>query len=316
MAKIIAEICQNHNGNKKLLFDMLYAVKESGAQYAKIQTIFAEDLAKREEFENGLIDNGVTKIIKRPYAPEFERLKGLELDYKIQREFVDECRRIGLKPLTTCFSTASIPKIKELGLTEIKVASYDCGSLPMIKELAKHFDELIISTGATYNEEIEATAKYLKSINKKFSFLHCVTIYPTPLEQAHLKRMDYLRTFTPEVGFSDHTRVSTDGIKASLAALYCGADIIERHFTILASDQTKDGPVSINPVQLKELVDFSKLEKNDQLNWLNKNIPEWKIMLGSEQRDLSHEELLNRSYYRGRFASHRDGKTIYNWENL
>ena len=38
-------------------------------------------------------------------------------------------------------------------------------------------------------------------------------------------------------------------------------------------------------------------------------------MLGNERRKLSHEELLNRDYYRGRFASKDiNGKVIYNWE--
>jgi len=38
-------------------------------------------------------------------------------------------------------------------------------------------------------------------------------------------------------------------------------------------------------------------------------------MLGTTQRDLTPEELLNRDYYRGRFASKREnGEYWYNWE--
>ena len=41
---MIAELCQNHNGDRRLLKEMIWAAAESGADYAKMQTIFAEDL--------------------------------------------------------------------------------------------------------------------------------------------------------------------------------------------------------------------------------------------------------------------------------
>ena len=37
-------------------------------------------------------------------------------------------------------------------------------------------------------------------------------------------------------------------------------------------------------------------------------------ILGQARRALSHEELLNRDYYRGRFATHKDGRPVFNWE--
>ena len=39
MTKIIAELCQNHNGDIKILQEMVHAAAESGADYAKIQSI-------------------------------------------------------------------------------------------------------------------------------------------------------------------------------------------------------------------------------------------------------------------------------------
>lgn len=315
MVKIIAEFCQNHNGDEKILDEMIHQAAENGAHFAKVQTIFAEDLAFRPEFEEGLVVNDIVKCIKRPFKPEYERLKKLELSYEQQASFIEKCRKYGMEPLTTCFSRGTVNKIAEMKMKTIKVASYDCGSLPLIKDLAKHFDHLIISTGATYNEEIQSTANYLKSINKDFSLLHCVTIYPTPLNEIHLNRMEFLKQFSCQVGLSEHTLVSRDGIKASVAAIYKGAEFIERHFTILKPDESRDGPVSITPAHLKELVEFSKLSKDDQKLYLDEHVPELESMLGNSERDLSHAELLNRAYYRGRFATHRNGETIYNWED-
>lgn len=313
--KIIAEFCQNHNGNFETLKRMISAAAEGGATHGKIQTIFVEDVTYRERFEAGIVaENGKQTVIKRPYKEEYDRLKELELSYSQHDEFIKECEIAGIIPLTTAFTMGSIEKLKRIGFDSIKVASYDCGSLPLIKELASTFKELIISTGATYDNEIEVTANYLNNIGKEFTFLHCVTIYPTPLEQVHLKRMNYLKKFTPSVGLSEHTMTSRDGIKASLGAIYCGADTIERHFTILPEEETRDGKVSIRKEHIEELVRFSKMSVSEQELYIKENIPEYEDMLGMEKRNLSDAELLNRDYYRGRFATHYAKKPLYNWE--
>ena len=223
--KFVAEFCQNHNGDFYILKDMIAQAAEAGANYGKIQTIFADDLSYRERFEN---EEDSTSIF-RPYKSEYERLKKLELSYELQEAFVSECKKYNLIPTTTCFNRGSIQAIKNLKLDTIKVASYDCSSLPLIEELSKYFQKLIISTGATHDEEIIATANYLKKKKIDFVFLHCVTIYPTPLNEIHLNRMEYLEQFTNNVGFSEHTNSIKDGTKASLAACYFGAKFIERH---------------------------------------------------------------------------------------
>lgn len=313
--KIIAEFCQNHNGSFDVLKKMIREAAEGGATHGKIQTIFADDLSFRKKFEEGEIDSeGSIITIKRPYKQEYQRLKSLELSYQQHQVFMEECKMSGLIPLTTSFNITSIYKLKDFGWQSIKVASYDCSSLPMIRVLADNFNELIISTGATYDYEIENTANYLNGSNKKFTFLHCVTIYPTPLEYMNLKRMEYLKRFTPSVGLSEHSLVSLDGIKASVAAIYLGADVVERHFTVLPEEETRDGRVSISKKHLQELVYFSKLSKNDQKEYICKYIPEFEKMLGCEKRELTKIELLNRDYYRGRFCNKINGNQIFNWE--
>lgn len=298
--------------------DMIYAAKENGADIVKSQIIFSEDVVPRDRFENGIVeDNGTRKAIRRPYKAEYDRLKGLDLAENDYHFFVEEAKRAGITPMLTVFSRNRIPLAASLpwnGERMVKIASYDCGSHQMIRELADHFDTFVVSTGASFDDEIQKTAEILKEKNKKFAFLHCVTSYPNTLEMAHLARMEWLRQFTPYVGWSDHTLVSRDGIKAAKVALALGADYIERHFTLLAPDQTKDGPVSITPALLKELSDFAKLPKDEQMAEIEKEIPEWRVMLGHAQRDMTHTEMLNRDYYRGRFASFINGIWIQNWD--
>lgn len=317
MIKLIAEFCQNHNGDFDLLKKMVEESSLAGATHGKMQTIFADSLSYRPQFEKGLIQKGKVKSIKRPYIDEYKRLKNLEISFENTEKFIQICKNNDLVPMTTCFVREHVSYLASLGFQSIKVASYDCASFPLLKELAGIFNEIVVSTGATYDDEISYAAEILKDTN--FSLLHCVTLYPTPLNEMHMARMDRLRNYAPSVGYSDHSLVSETGLLASKAAITLGADIIERHYTILGSEETKDGPVSINTEQLRELSNFSKLSSSDRLLKMNNDFPEWKIVLGDKERTLSDEELLNRDYYRGRFASSRQGslsgnRMIFNWE--
>jgi len=317
MIKLIAEFCQNHNGDFELLKKMVEAASEAGATHGKMQTIYADTISYRPQFEEGLIQQGKVKSIKRPFNDEYQRLKKLEISSRETEKFIQICRDNGLVPMTTCFVREHVNFLASLGFKSIKVASYDCASFPLLNELADKFEEIVVSTGATFDDEVKFAAEILKNTN--FSFLHCVTLYPTPLNQMHMARMDWLRNFTSSVGYSDHSLVSETGLLASKAALTLGAEIIERHFTILPHGDTRDGPVSINKVELCELSNFSKLSSSDRLSKMDNDFPDWKIVIGDKERILTDDELLNRDYYRGRFASRRKEslsgtRLIYNWE--
>jgi len=314
MAHIIAEVCQNHVGDVEVLKDMVAAAAEAGATYVKMQTIFSEDLTHRPRFDTGKDERGNDVAIVRPYEPEFERLRGLDLPLDAHEVFVEECRKHGVHPMTTVFSRGRLPLVLRSRWSGVKVASYDCASYPLLCELRDNFEFLVVSTGASYDHEVAMAANVLR--NRRFAFLHCVTIYPTPLDALHLRRMEWLRQFTPLVGFSDHTRIDRDGMTASKVALWYGADLVERHFTILDRTKTKDGPVSMGPAELYDLVEFARLPKADQEAEVRRLVPDVEPLLGQAQREMTEVELRNRDYYRGRFATKRDGIVIYNWEDV
>lgn len=313
--KLIAEFCQNHNGSMEVLKRMVWEAAEGGATHGKIQTIFADDLSYRVEFEEGSVDsNGATLVIKRPYRAEYERLKGLELSFDQHELFIRECESAGLIPLTTVFNLTSIPAIRDLGWQSVKVASYDCGSLPLIESLADSFDELIVSTGASLDGEIEVTAALLKERGVRHTLLHCVTIYPTPTHEMHLHRLNYLRELASSVGLSNHALTERDGVKADLVAIHLGADAIERHFTVLPPDQTRDGKVSISKRHLRTIVEFAAMDSSEREAYIAEHIPDYHLMMGQGRRPLSHAELLNRAYYRGRFCNKVHGRQVFNWD--
>ena len=314
---VIAELCQNHKGDFKIVEEMVHAASEAGADIAKIQSIDSNDLTKREKFENGLIENNEIKVIKRPYKEEYDRLKLLDLNRDHHLNFIQVCKKYNITPMTTIFNLSKINFVKSANFQAVNLASYDCGSHFLIKEiLKKKFSKIIISSGASYDNEIEKTCHLMRD-HKDFSLLHCVTIYPTPLKEAHLNRIKYLKTLTKNVGISDHSDPEKTGYKLCIGAVNLGANIIEKHFTILKKDQTKDGPVSVNSKQLKELIDLVNLSDEDRKEYIKENIPEYNEMLGLKERDLSKTEILNRDYYRGRFASKdTKGNIVNNWEEI
>lgn len=298
---LIAECCQNHNGDREILKRMIHEATENGADYVKIQALYSWEVAYRERFEEGVVVDGEQRAIKRPYQAEVDRLSGLDLTPDDEAWFVEECWRAGVAPMITVFTRGPVARLAELGFEAVKVASYDCKSYDLLVDLREHWQRMFVSTGATYDDEVVKAAEVLRDVD--VTFLHCVTIYPTPLHELHLRRMQWLRRFSAEVGFSDHTRPDETGLRASKAALALGASVVERHFTVLSPDETKDGPVSIGPKQLAELRAFADQPRPERMAQLRAEYPEWEEVLGDARRDLSPAELLNRDYYSGRVES-------------
>ena len=119
-----------------------------------------------------------------------------------------------------------------------------------------------------------------------FTLLHCVSIYPLPLDKVNLARMLWLKRFTDSVGFSDHTL----GTEASKVAITMGADYIEKHFTIDRNLPGKDQPMSATPEEIKEICDYVKLVEN---------------IKGQETYDMFREEMELRKNYIGKWGDNR-----------
>ena len=310
---LIAELCQNHNGDINVLERMVRSAADNGATHVKVQNIFAEDLVYRAEYEN---DPKTPLYMRRPFGDEFKRLKSLELTLDDQKRFIDMCVSHSVIPFTTVFSRNSLENAVSFSWPQsiVKIASYDCSSIPLILQASEYFDDLIISTGATYDAEVAYTAKELSSKNIDFAFLHCVTSYPQQIKDAHLLRMSWLKQFTSRVGFSDHSPRSNP-LMLSMCAIYLGAQYIERHFTILDDGETKDGPVSIRPEELRKLSEFSMLSSAGQLAELQSRFGDSNLaeVFTYQSGMSSFSEVRNREYYRGRFASVvDDSKTVLN----
>ena len=100
------------------------------------------------------------------------------------------------------------------------------------------------------DEEIKKAAQVLKG--SKFTFLHCVSVYPTPLEKVNMLRMSWLRNFTDSVGYSDHSI----GIEAVKLAISRSANYVEKHFTLGEKECPRTMPWDATPVEFVEIVRY------------------------------------------------------------
>lgn len=309
--KLIAEMCQNHNGDFELLKKMVISAKNSGANYAKIQNLYSFELAQRVEFENQ--QPGRFELY-RPYLAEFSRLQKLDLSEVQERQFVDFCIVNEIEPMTTVFTSYGALRAEQAGFKKIKLPSYQSTNFRLIEQVSKFSDSLYISTGATTEVEIAALAKFLSDSNLlvKTSLLHCRTEYPNRLDRVHMSRMMWLKNFANHVGFSDHSETYDDSdmplstmLIASKISIMLGADIVERHFSILKASKTKDGKVSIGPNEIKELARFNLLTKNEQKDELRSygEVIDLAIDIGNSDFEPSTEEWFNRRYYKTRVTS-------------
>ena len=258
MINLIAEIGSNHAGDISLAKEMIYAAWENGADYVKFQSW------REEGISPGPWDNEESFF---NFKSKRDFYKTTQLSDDQHYELIDYCKKQKIKFLTTCFDGSRVGFLSKLGLDCIKVASCDSTSKLMIEHLSRNFNKIIVSTGATTNEEIVNLAKQLHELETGFVLMHCISIYPTPVDKVSLRRMDFIKKLAienpdnnwevsapsqGEFGISDHSL----GVNVAIAAATRGATWIEKHFTIDNNLPGPDNKMSIMPHELKTIRGF------------------------------------------------------------
>lgn len=247
---IIAEAGVNHNGSLELAKQLVLKAKESGADYVKFQTAKAEKVislfasqADYQKKNTGTEESQLDMAKKITLALD---------DFKPLKAYCDE---VGIKFMSTPFDYDSLDLLVEIGMDYMKIPSGEVTNLPFLRKIAKCGMPIIMSTGMCRIGEVEDALNILITEGVKREYiilLHCNTEYPTPFEDVNLKAMLTLRdTFGVRVGYSDHTK----GIEVPIAAVAMGAEVIEKHFTIDHNLPGPDHVASLEPQELKAMVD-------------------------------------------------------------
>ena len=271
---IIAEAGVNHNGDEKLAFQLVDKAYAAGADIVKFQTFKAKNLVTAEALQ---ADYQVVNTGKQ--ESQLAMLSRLELSYEAHHKLVSYCTQLGIEFLSTAFDSESLDfLVNDLKLTRLKIPSGEITNAPLVLQHARTGCDLIVSTGMATLADIEAVlgviafgytapleaepsidafqSAYFSEVGKealkdKVTVLHCTTEYPAPLADINLRAMDALSTaFGLSVGYSDHS----EGIVVAVAAVARGAILIEKHFTLDKGMEGPDHKASLDPLELKEMV--------------------------------------------------------------
>ncbi|MCP4157905.1 MAG: acetylneuraminic acid synthetase [bacterium] len=249
-AYIIAEAGMNHEGDLKTALKMIDEAAKAGADAIKFQTYSPGKLTTQ-------------------WAPKYWKdahPDKTQYDFFLENKFftrsdwenlVKRCKEKNITFLTTCFDKEGVDLFEELGMPAYKVASADITDYDLLGHIAKTGKPILLSTGASTLDEVEATVNYLQEQSSgPIAILHCVLSYPTPFEEANLNRIKELQKRFPEylIGLSDHTVPDEAHLVPVLAAVF-GAAIIEKHYTLDCSLQGNDHRLSVDPRLLKLMVE-------------------------------------------------------------
>jgi N,N'-diacetyllegionaminate synthase len=248
---IIAEAGVNHNGSIELAKRLIDVAVEAGVDAIKFQTFKAENLVSKDAQKAKYQQENM----QDSNSSQFNMLKKLELDTDTHKRLMLYCKQRDIIFLSTPFDLESIKLLDDLGLEIFKIPSGEITNLPYLRDIGALNKRVILSTGMADIGEIEDALDILIEAGTKrenITILHANTMYPTPIEDVNLRAMVTIgKTFDIAYGYSDHTL----GIAVPIGAVAMGANIIEKHFTL---DKTMEGPdhkASLEPRELKAMVE-------------------------------------------------------------
>jgi N,N'-diacetyllegionaminate synthase len=247
---IIAEAGVNHNGSIELAKKLIDAAVEAGADAVKFQTFKAESIiskfAPKADYQKKNTEHNESLL---------DMLKKLELSYKDFKDLKKYCDNKGIMFLSTPFDLDSALFLKNIGLEIFKIPSGEITNYLLLREIGSYGKNVILSSGMADLGEIEDAIDVLVDFGtsrRNITVLHCNTEYPTPYKDVNLKAMITIKkAFNIKVGYSDHTH----GIEIPIASVAMGAEIIEKHFTIDNKLEGPDHKASLEPEELKAMVD-------------------------------------------------------------
>jgi N-acetylneuraminate synthase len=247
---IIAEAGVNHNADITIAKKLIDVAKEAGADIVKFQTAVPE-LVMTDQAEKAVYQIDNTGIASES---QLDMAKKIHLPLEAYKELLDYSNSVGIKFLSTPFDHVSIDYLYNLGLDIFKIPSGEITNLPYLQRIGRMKTNVILSTGMSTLDEIGSALEVLLAegtLKENITVLHCNTDYPTKMTDVNLRAMLTIgETFGVKIGYSDHTL----GIEVPVAAVAMGATVVEKHFTL---DRSMDGPdhlASLEPGELKEMV--------------------------------------------------------------
>ena len=250
---VIAEMSGNHNQSLERALSIVDAAAKTGVHALKLQTYTAdtmtidvEDGAFKIDDEKSLwAGKTLHKLYQEAYTP-----------WEWHKPIFDRCRALGMIGFSSAFDPTSVDFLETLDVPLYKIASFEMTDLELVAKVAKTGKPMIVSTGMANVAEIAETVDCARDSGcKDLVLLKCTSAYPSTAADANLASIPALRQmFGCEVGLSDHTM----GTAVSVAAVPLGATVFEKHFTLARADGGVDSAFSLEPDEMKRLVEETR----------------------------------------------------------
>ena len=244
---VIAEIGINHGGDLEVAKNMVRLAALSGCECVKHQTHIVED--------------EMTDEAKQIFPPNADvSIWDVMAQCALSREDEAELKRyteeLGLIYISTPFSRAAADFLETLDVPAYKIGSGEADNLPLIRHIARKGKPVIMSTGMQTIETLQKSVQILEDAGIEYALLECTNLYPSPPEIVSLQGVTDLKAAFPNavVGFSDHSI----GPEMALASVALGASILERHYTDTRYRKGPDIINSMDPAELRFLIDRSR----------------------------------------------------------
>ncbi|MCX8508563.1 MAG: N-acetylneuraminate synthase family protein [Rhodobacteraceae bacterium] len=244
---VIAEIGINHGGSLEVAKEMVRLAAGAGCEIIKHQTHFIEDEMTDE-----------AKAIFPPNADVsiWHVMERCALSANDEVALKDYTESLGMIYISTPFSRKAADFLNEIGVPAFKIGSGEADNLPLIRHIARMGKPVILSTGMQTIESVRASVAILDQAGIDYALLECTNLYPSPPEIVSLQGVTDLKRAFPRavVGFSDHSI----GPEMALASVALGACILERHYTDTRYRKGPDIINSMDPSELRHLIDRSR----------------------------------------------------------
>lgn len=244
---VIAEIGINHGGDLEIAKNMVRLAALSGCEMVKHQT--------------HIISDEMTEEARRIFPPNadvsiWDVMERCALSLKDEAELKRYAESLGLIWISTPFSRAAADFLETLDVPAYKIGSGEADNIPLIRHIARKGKPVILSTGMQTIETLRASVEILDRAELPYALLECTNLYPSPAEIVSLQGVTELRQAFPRavVGFSDHSI----GPEMALASVALGASILERHFTDTRYRAGPDISCSMDPAELRLLIDRAR----------------------------------------------------------
>ena len=249
---VIAEIGINHNGSLEIAKKLIDIASVAGCDAVKFQKR-NPDVCVPEHQKNVMRETpwGTMTYLEYKHKVEFGKFEYDEIDRY--------CRERSIEWSASPWDLDSLDFLNQYDLPFIKIPSAMITNEELMLASARTGKKVIFSCGMSTLEETDRAVELMRQENAEFAILHCNSAYPAPIEDLNLSCIQTLKNrYECEVGYSGHEfRLGT-----TVASIYLGATILERHITLDRSMWGSDHLSSVEPQGLIKLISgVRELEK-------------------------------------------------------